>query len=130
MRYQRSAGSKRLLDLQQLFEQLLLVIDFYQVRHAIGPPLLTSLVLVAAKKQVPAEQRQQRFCCSPALAPNLPAHRKKVAYISADQIMSKGLFVPALGMGHPPFALEITNRFGFRPDNRGIFTYFQQFYSS
>jgi hypothetical protein len=130
MRYQRSTGSKGLLNLHQLFEQLLLVLDFYQVRHTIGSPQLTSLVLVAAKKQVPAKQGQQRLYCPPALAPNLPAHRKKVAHIFADQVMSEGLFVPALGMSHPPFTLEITNRFGFRPDCRRIFAYFQQFYSS
>jgi hypothetical protein len=108
--------------LHQLFEQLLPVPDFYKVRHTSGSPQLTSLVLVATKKQVPAKQRQQGLYFTPALVPNLPAHRKKVAHIFTDQIMRKGLFVPALGMDHPPFALEITNRFDLGPDNRGIFT--------
>jgi hypothetical protein len=110
----RSCG-KRLLNLQQLADQSLLVIYLNQVRYAICPQDLDSLVFLATEKKIPAEYRQKRPQCPASNPPDLPRHRQKITDLLDDQIVRKRLFISAFSVRHPPLTRKITNRLVLRP---------------
>jgi hypothetical protein len=125
--HQRSTRLKRVLNPHQLAKQFLLVFDLYYVRHTIGSQNFKSVVLVTTKKQISAEQRQERTDFPAPMASNPPTHWEKIVDTSADQIVRKSFLIPAFGMGNPPPTFKITDSGFFRPCDRRIFVFLEQF---
>jgi hypothetical protein len=106
--------------LKQLSHQPLLVLDLYQIRHAIRSKHLNPLILIATEKQIAGEHRQKRPDFSAPALPNLPAHRKKIADVPAHQILSKCFLVTASCMCDPPQTGKLADRLALRPGNGRI----------